>query len=166
MRFGEREILAVVALRQCFLCSTVLAWTAFLSHRVSQLRIVRRGISPLLGRRVIVRRKTSLAALHAIVQSVFAWSDEHRHGSRMHGEVYGSTCLSGLSLDTDPGREITCLSRDTTTAAALGYSLHDPRMAISGDEVGGGCVVRRDRFQDLTTPLHRLLEFHYLSVVL
>jgi hypothetical protein len=90
LRCGERERLGEAALRSCFLCSTVVAWTAFLRHQVSQLRIVRRGISPLLDRRVIVRRKTSPVTLHAIVQTVFAWSDEHRHGFRMHGQVYGA----------------------------------------------------------------------------
>jgi hypothetical protein len=46
---------------------------------IYQLRIVLRGISSLLWRRVLVPSETTLAPLHAILQILFAWSDEHLH---------------------------------------------------------------------------------------
>jgi hypothetical protein len=42
-----------------------------------QLRIVLRGISPLIWRRVLVWSDITLSRLHAILQIVFARSDEH-----------------------------------------------------------------------------------------
>jgi Plasmid pRiA4b ORF-3-like protein len=57
---------------------------------IYQLRIVLRGISPLIWRRVLVRSDTPLAHLHAILQILFAWSDAHLHSFYIHGREYGS----------------------------------------------------------------------------
>jgi hypothetical protein len=72
---------------------------------IYQLRVVLRGISPLIWRRLLVHGDTTLAHLHAILQIVFAWSDEHLHCFHIHGQEYGSsgvqTChvlLSDLHL--------------------------------------------------------------------
>jgi hypothetical protein len=72
---------------------------------IYQLRVVLRGISPLIWRRLLVHSDTTLAHLHAILQIVFAWSDEHLHCFHIHGQEYGSssvqTChvlLSDLQL--------------------------------------------------------------------
>ena len=46
---------------------------------IYQLRIVLRGVSPLIWRRVLVPSKTTLGHLHTILQILFAWSDEHLH---------------------------------------------------------------------------------------
>jgi hypothetical protein len=64
---------------------------------IYQLRIVLRGISPLIWRRVLVHSQTTLAHLHTIVQILFAWSDEHLHSFHIHGREYGS---SGASTHT------------------------------------------------------------------
>ena len=61
---------------------------------IYQLRIVFRGISPLIWRRVLVPSKTTLAHLHTILQIVFAWSDEHLHSFHIHGKEYGSSGAS------------------------------------------------------------------------
>src|SRR5215813_10473539 len=58
---------------------------------IYQLRIVLRGISPLIWRRVLVHSHTTLAQLHTILQILFAWSDEHLHGFYIHGREYGSS---------------------------------------------------------------------------
>ena len=58
---------------------------------IYQLRVVLRGISPLIWRRLLVHSDTTLAHLHAILQIVFAWSDEHLHGFHIHGQEYGSS---------------------------------------------------------------------------
>ena len=57
---------------------------------IYQLRIVLRGVSPLICRRVLVHSHTTLAHLHAILQILFAWSDEHLHSFHIHGREYGS----------------------------------------------------------------------------
>jgi hypothetical protein len=57
---------------------------------VYQLRIVLRGISPLIWRRVLVPSTTTLAHLHAILQILFAWSDEPLHRFHIHGREDGS----------------------------------------------------------------------------
>jgi hypothetical protein len=57
---------------------------------IYQFRIVLRGISPLIWRRVLVRSDMTLAHLHALLQIVFTWSDEHLHSFHVHGKEYGS----------------------------------------------------------------------------
>jgi hypothetical protein len=58
---------------------------------IYQLRIVLRGISPLIWRRVLVPSDTTLAHLHALLQILFGWSDEHLHSFSIHGKEYGSS---------------------------------------------------------------------------
>jgi hypothetical protein len=65
--------------------------TSTASLSIYQLRIVLCGISPLIWRRVLVHSKTTLAHLHAILQILFAWSDEHLHSFHIHGREYGSS---------------------------------------------------------------------------
>jgi hypothetical protein len=57
---------------------------------IYQLRIVLRGISPLIWRRLLVRSDTTLAQLHLMLQSLFAWSNEHLHHFHIYGKDYGS----------------------------------------------------------------------------
>jgi len=68
---------------------------------IYQFRVVVQGISPLIWRRLLVRSDMSLATLHTTLQIVFAWSDVHLHGFRIHGKEYGSARLGGLSFDVD-----------------------------------------------------------------
>jgi hypothetical protein len=58
---------------------------------IYQLRMVLRGISPLIWRRVLMRSETTLAHLHAMLQILFTWSDEHLHSFHIHGREYGSS---------------------------------------------------------------------------
>jgi hypothetical protein len=58
---------------------------------IYQLRIVLRGISPLIWRRVLVPSSITLAHLHTILQILFVWSDEHLHSFHIHGREYGSS---------------------------------------------------------------------------
>jgi Plasmid pRiA4b ORF-3-like protein len=60
---------------------------------IYQLRVVLRGISPLIWRRVLVRSETTRAHLHATLQILFAWSDEHLHSFHIHGQEHGSSGL-------------------------------------------------------------------------
>lgn len=56
---------------------------------VYQLRIVLRHISPLIWRRLLVRTDSTVADLHAIVQTAFGWSEEHLHRFVIQGLQYG-----------------------------------------------------------------------------
>jgi Plasmid pRiA4b ORF-3-like protein len=66
---------------------------------VYQFRVVLRGISPLIWRRLLIRSDMSLATLHAALQIVFAWSAEHLHNFCIHGKAYGTPRLDGPHLD-------------------------------------------------------------------
>jgi hypothetical protein len=56
---------------------------------VYQLRVVLAGISPMIWRRLLVPAETSIAGLHAIMQTAFGWSDEHLHRFTIHAVEYG-----------------------------------------------------------------------------
>lgn len=47
--------------------------------QVYQLRTWIRHISPQIWRRLLVRSDSTIAQLHAILQIVFGWTDEHLH---------------------------------------------------------------------------------------
>ena len=68
--------------------------TSEIPCNIYQLRVVLRGISPLIWRRLLVCSETTLAQLHTILQVVFAWSDEHLHSFHIHGREYGSSGAS------------------------------------------------------------------------
>ena len=57
--------------------------------RVLGLRVVVRGVSPLVMRRVVVEVDTTLAALDDVLRVVFGWSDTARYRFRIHGREYG-----------------------------------------------------------------------------
>ena len=56
---------------------------------VYQLRVVLRGISPLIWRRLLVRSDSTIADLHATLQLALGWSDDHLHRFVAHGREYG-----------------------------------------------------------------------------
>jgi len=55
------------------------------SSTVYQLRVVLRGISPLIWRRLLVRSDTTVAGLHAIFQAAFSWDGSHLHRFVVNG---------------------------------------------------------------------------------
>jgi hypothetical protein len=57
---------------------------------IYQLRIVLRGISLLIWRRLLVRSDTTLAQLHTMLQIVCDWSNEYLHHFHVFGKDYGS----------------------------------------------------------------------------
>jgi Plasmid pRiA4b ORF-3-like protein len=63
--------------------------------------VVVQGIRPLIWCRRRVRSDMSLATPHITLQIVFAWSDVHLYGFRIHGKEYGSARLGGPSFDVD-----------------------------------------------------------------
>jgi len=69
---------------------------------VYQLRIRLDRISPLIWRRLLVTDATTIAQLHAIIQSGFGWSDSHLHQFVRDGKPYGIAYLGGVSFADNP----------------------------------------------------------------
>lgn len=68
---------------------------------VCQLRVVVAGISPLIWRRLQVPGNTTIAHLHAILQTAFGWSGEHLHRFVIGGAEYGISYLGGPGFRDD-----------------------------------------------------------------
>lgn len=73
---------------------------------VYQLRVTLRDISPLIWRRLLVTSATTIAHLHAIVQTAMGWEDLHLHQFRIHGKAYGVYRDGGISF-ADDARTVT-----------------------------------------------------------
>jgi hypothetical protein len=71
---------------------------------VYQLRVVLRGVSPLIWRRLLVSAESSIADLHATFQIALGWSDSHLNRFLIQGREYGVAHLGGVSFDDDPRR--------------------------------------------------------------
>jgi len=56
---------------------------------IYQLHIFILGISPMIWRRVKVRRDSTIADLHCIIQIAMGWTDTHLHRFIIHGKDYG-----------------------------------------------------------------------------
>ena len=57
---------------------------------VYPLRVVLRGVSPLIWRRLLVRSDSTIADLHRTLQVAFGWSGEHLHRFVIHGREHGA----------------------------------------------------------------------------
>jgi hypothetical protein len=55
----------------------------------------------MIGRRLLVRSDSTLAALHDTIQIAFGWTDSHLHRFRIHGRDLGVGRLGGLSFSRD-----------------------------------------------------------------
>src|SRR5438874_377300 len=69
---------------------------------VYQVRVVLRGVSPLIWRRLLVRSDSTIADLHATLQIALGWSDEHLNRFVIHGREYGVSHLGSLGFRDDP----------------------------------------------------------------
>jgi hypothetical protein len=90
------------------------------SSTVYQLRVVLRGISPLIWRRLLVHGDASLADLHATLQVAFGWTDEHLHRFVVHGsdyDAYAGDDLRQVRL-ADLGLRVTELKGAKTRSAS------------------------------------------------
>ena len=68
---------------------------------VYQLRVVLRGVSPLIWRRLLVRSDSTID-LHATLQLGFGWNDEHLNRFVIHGREYGVAHPGGITFSDDP----------------------------------------------------------------
>ena len=55
---------------------------------IFQLRVVLRGISPLIWRRLLVRSDSTVAQLHEVLQVAFGWDDDHLNRFVIRGREY------------------------------------------------------------------------------
>jgi Plasmid pRiA4b ORF-3-like protein len=69
---------------------------------IYQLRVVLIGISPIIWRRLLVRGDSTIADLHATLQTAFGWSNDHLHRFLIHGKQYGVAYLNGITFRDDP----------------------------------------------------------------
>src|SRR5664280_2145741 len=69
---------------------------------VYQLRVVVRGVSPLIWRRLLVPADTTIAGLHAVLQIAFGWTGTHLHRFVVQGREYGIGYVGGPSFGDDP----------------------------------------------------------------
>ena len=110
---------------------------------VYQLRVVLRGISPLIWRRLLVPGGTSVAGLHEILQAAFAWSGEHLHRFIIGGTEYGISYAYGPGF-RDDARKVRLGSLGLRAGERIIYDYdlgalwrHDLRVeAISAGEAG------------------------------
>ena len=71
---------------------------------VYQLKIILRGISPLIWRRLLIHAETSIADLHHILQLAMGWTNSHLHRFLIHGKEYGIAYEGGIGFADDPSR--------------------------------------------------------------
>jgi len=71
---------------------------------VYQLRVVLRGVSPLIWRRLLIPADMTVAGLHAVLQIAFGWGGEHLHRFLIHGVEYGISYPGGVGIRDDPHR--------------------------------------------------------------
>ena len=71
---------------------------------VYQLRVVVRGVSPLIWRRLLVPADTTIAGLHAVLQIAFGWTGTHLHRFVVQGREYGIGYVGGPGFGDDPRR--------------------------------------------------------------
>ena len=71
---------------------------------VYQFKVVLRGISPMIWRRLLLRSDHSIADLHYTIQIAMGWSDSHLHRFHVHGKDYGVAHEGGLTFSDNPDR--------------------------------------------------------------
>lgn len=72
------------------------------SGQVYQLKVVLHDCSPMIWRRLLVASGTTIAQLHAILQTAMGWQDLHLHRFRIFGKEYGIYREGGILFDDDP----------------------------------------------------------------
>ena len=67
-----------------------------------QLRVVVRGVSPLIWRRLLLPADTTITGLHAVLQTAFGWTGTRLHRFVVQGREYGIGYVGGPSFGDDP----------------------------------------------------------------
>jgi hypothetical protein len=66
------------------------------------LKVVLRGISPMVWRRLRLVATTTITDLHHILQIALAWEDIHLHRFHIYGKDYGVSHDGGMSFADNP----------------------------------------------------------------
>ncbi len=69
---------------------------------VYQIKVVLRGVSPMVWRRILLRSDQTIADLHYSLQIVMGWSDSHLNRFHIHGKDYGVAHEGGIWFDDNP----------------------------------------------------------------
>jgi Plasmid pRiA4b ORF-3-like protein len=69
---------------------------------VYQFKVVLRGISPLIWRRLLLGSDHTIADLHYTIQIAMGWTDSHLHRFHIHGKEYGVAHEGGMTFTDDP----------------------------------------------------------------
>lgn len=69
-----------------------------------QFKVVLRGISPMIWRRLLLRSDHSIADLHYAIQIAMGWSDSYLHRFHIHGNDYGVEHEGGITFSDDPDK--------------------------------------------------------------
>ena len=69
---------------------------------VYQFKVVLRGVSPMIWRRILLRSDQTIADLHYTIQIVMGWSDSHLNRFHIHGKDYGGAHEGGIWFDDNP----------------------------------------------------------------
>jgi len=64
--------------------------------RIYTLKIILRGISPMIWRRLKVPGTISLAQFHYVIQTIYGWDGENLHQFHIYGKDYGINYDGGL----------------------------------------------------------------------
>ena len=97
--------------------------------QIYQLRVVLRGISPLIWRRLLVRSDSTVAELHQALQVAFGRDDEHLNRFEIRGREYavyrdGGCRLEPLNTVGYPvprkGRYSGCRQKETSAGSVVG----------------------------------------------
>jgi hypothetical protein len=70
-------------------------------NAVYTLKVTLKGVRPPIWRRVLVADTTTLFQLHAVIQALMGWEDEHLHQFKINGELYGEASVEGYSRVRD-----------------------------------------------------------------
>jgi len=69
---------------------------------VYQFKVVLRGVSPMVWRRILLRSDQTIADLHYSIQVAMGWSDSHLNRFHIHGKDYGVAHEGGIGFDDNP----------------------------------------------------------------
>jgi hypothetical protein len=69
------------------------------------IKMVFRGISPMIWRRFWVSGNTSLADFHHIIQIAYSWDNDYLHRFHIYGKDYGINYAGGIGF-SDDAREV------------------------------------------------------------
>ena len=69
---------------------------------VYQFKVVLRGVSPMIWRRILLRSDQTIADLHYTIQIAMGWSDSHLNRFHIHGKDYGVAHEGGIWFDDNP----------------------------------------------------------------